>query len=127
MPEVEPRLPDDPRLRQLVSRAVAELAGAAPLGAALLTGRSPGLPDGGLLAYQRESQQLGETASELDGLTGHAGDDELDRLALANALHRVSGAASPRPPGRPLLLDRPLLPPIPALPPPPAPPPPDPP
>src|SRR5258708_21789569 len=97
MPAVEPRLPDDARLRDLVSRAAGELARAAPLGAALLTGRSSGLPDGAITAYQRESRQLAETALELDRLTGLAGDDELDRLALAHALHRVSRAA-PRPP-----------------------------
>ncbi|HXA43066.1 MAG TPA: hypothetical protein VNV65_09170 [Candidatus Solibacter sp.] len=109
MPEVEPRLPDNARLRDLVGLAAEELAVAAPLGAAILSGRSTGLPDGGIVAHQRESQQLAETAAELDTLDGLDGDDELDRLALAHALHRVSRAATPRPPGGALLVERHLL------------------
>src|SRR5258708_25134643 len=109
MPEVEPRMPDDVRLRDLVRRAAGELDSAAPLGAALLSGRSTGLPDGGLAAHQRESRQLAEIAAELDGLEGLAGDDELDRLALAPALDRVSHAVTPRPPGGELLVERHLL------------------
>src|SRR5258708_38290987 len=109
MPEVEPRVPDDARLRDLVRRAADELAVAAPLGAALLSGRSTGLPDGGLAAHQRESRHLAEIAAELDGLKGLSGDDELDRLALAHALDRVSHAVTPRPPGGELLVERHLL------------------
>src|SRR5258708_3182894 len=109
MPELEPRLPDDARLRDVVSRAAGEVAGAAPLGTSLLTGRSTGLPDGGITAHQQESRQLADTAAELDGLNGLTGDDELDRLALAHGLHRVSRAATPRPPGGALLVERHLL------------------
>src|SRR5258708_35795203 len=109
MPEVEPRMPDDVGLRDLVRRAAGELDSAAPLGAALLSGRSTGLPDGGLVAHQRESRQLAEIAAELDGLDGLTGDDELDRLALAHALHRVSRAVTTRAPAGALLVEHHLL------------------
>jgi hypothetical protein len=106
---IEARLPNDPRLRELVTRARSELATADPLGAALLTGETSNLPDGSSEAVTRESQDLLALAVELEGFEGLEGDDELDRLALAHTLRRVTPDPKPRPPGGALLLERHLL------------------
>jgi hypothetical protein len=106
---IEARLPSDPRLRGLVTRARDELAFADPLGAALLTGATGNLPDGSHEAQGRESQNLMALADTLEALDGLDGEDELDRLALALALRRVTPAPEPRPPAGSLLLERHLL------------------
>jgi hypothetical protein len=103
------RLPDDPRLKELVQRAREELAVADPLGGALLIGETGRLPDGSLAAHEQESRRLEAIAVELDALEGLARDDELDRTALAHSLRRVLDSPNPRPPAGALLLERHLL------------------
>jgi hypothetical protein len=103
------RLPDDPRLRDLVTRTRAELGVADPLGAALLTGDPAGLPDSSLAAHAQQSRRLEAIADELETLESLAGDDELDRSALAHSLRRVVHSSIPRPPAGALLLERHLL------------------
>jgi len=106
---IEARLPQDPRLRQLVTRAQDELAIADPLGAALLTGETGHLPDGSAGEMAHESQRLVALVAELESLDGLDGDDDLDRSALAHSLRRVTPAPEPRPPAGALLLERHLL------------------
>lgn len=106
---IEARLPKDPQLRKLVTRAQDELAIADPLGAALLTGETGHLPDGSAEALAHESQRLVALAAELESLDGLDGDDDLDRSALAHSLRRVTPAPDPRLPAGALLLERHLL------------------
>jgi hypothetical protein len=106
---LEARLPQDPRLRELVTRAQDELAIADPLGAALLRGETGRLPDGSPDALAHETERLRTLAAELEALDGLEGDDELDRSALAHSIRRVTLAPEPRPPAGALLLERHLL------------------
>ena len=106
---IEARLPRDPRLSELVTRAQDELAIADPLGAALLTGETGHLPDGSAGEMAHESQRLVALVAELESLDGLDGDDDLDRSALAHSLRRVTPAPEPRPPAGALLLERHLL------------------
>lgn len=106
---IEARLPRDPRLHELVTRAQDELAIADPLGSVLLTGEIGHLPDGSAEALAQESQRLAALAAELESLDGLDEDDDLDRSALAHSLRRVTPAPGPRPPAGALLLERHLL------------------
>lgn len=106
---IEARLPRDPRLSELVTRAQDELAIADPLGAALLTGETGHLPDGSAGEMAHESQRLVALVAELESLDGLDEEDDLDRSALAHSLRRVTPAPEPRPPAGALLLERHLL------------------
>ena len=106
---LEARLPQDPRLRELVTRAQDELAIADPLGVALLRGETGHLPDGSVEALAHETERLRALAAELEALGGLEGDEELDRSSLAHSLRRVTLAPQPRPPAGALLLERHLL------------------
>src|ERR1035437_3389449 len=106
---IEARLPKEPQLRKLVTRAQDELAIADPLGAALLTGETGHLPDGSAEALAHDSRRVVARAAELESLDGLDGDDDLDRSALAHSLRRVTPAPDPRLPAGALLLERHLL------------------
>jgi hypothetical protein len=103
MARIEERLPQDPRLRQIVDRARAALAVADPLGAVLLGGgEDAALPVAGVEAQAQESRRL-------EGLDGLAGEDELDREALLHGLRRALPPPGPRPPAGSVLLERHLM------------------
>ena len=94
---IEARLPRDPRLSELVTRAQDELAIADPLGAALLTGETGHLPDGSAGEMAHESQRLVALVAELESLDGLDGEDDLDRSALA---HSCAASRPPQNQGR---------------------------
>jgi len=99
----------DPRLNDVVARARSALEVADPLGAGLLTGQTPVLPDASLGAQEQETRQLQAIAAELDAVDGLSSDDELDRSALAHSIRRVLAPTTPRPPLGSVLLERHLL------------------